>query len=93
MTEIDKHALEDSMDRKTDEEIEYILKSKFRAITVHAPTLNEDLEPDIFLLNEVCPNEIVTKNHCGKCEHLVCVNIPDGNIQSYASYKGFCELK
>jgi hypothetical protein len=55
---------------------------------VHAPTLDDNLQPDIKLLNMVCP--FGQDGHCARCSDFAGLYTPDGTVFAHCSYEGYC---
>jgi hypothetical protein len=58
-------------------------------ITVHCPSLDENMCPAPKLFNQKCPNNL--DGNCHKCDHFVgFVPSEDGTVFSYMSFDGYC---
>jgi hypothetical protein len=64
------------------------MREKFKAVRVHAPHLNSDMEPAFELFNMGCPFEKVGK--CWTCPDFAGIWTPEGTVFSYDNYEGYC---
>ena len=67
------------------------IRNKFSMISVHAPSLGENLIPIAKLLN---PSECPAKKEdtiCDNCEYFIGYYTPEGTVFAYATYEGFCK--
>lgn len=67
---------------------EKLLEDKCHIITVHAPTLDDNLHPAFELLNMECPNKKDGK--CHNCDNFVTIKSEDGTIFAFQSFRGYC---
>jgi hypothetical protein len=64
-------------------------RSNYTVVKVHAPHLDDDLRPDIHLLNMPCP--FGRDGHCAKCESFAGLYSPEGTVFAHGSYEGYCK--
>lgn len=64
-------------------------RAQYTVVQVHAPTLDDNLRPDIQLLNMVCP--FGRDGHCAKCDSFAGLYSPDGTVFAHCSYEGYCK--
>jgi hypothetical protein len=68
------------------------MREMYRSISMHAPTLDENMNPKFELLNMTCP--LGRRQYsCMTCDQFKGVFIDNDNINSYSKYEGFCGQK